>query len=168
VKKNWKAAYSSLYSSYIAFCNMLVVVIGKRDILKNGRNYSAQNAKSVLKQYSEMGNILENCSDHLKIRHHLDHFWLIWMSVEKGEFLIDSDFEKGYVRLGYPSKNYNNWLDGQVRLNEDIFGISKNFNALFIELSKVEGYLDQYLAFKGWEIQYTDYGPPHYGERPKP
>jgi hypothetical protein len=168
VKKNWKAAYSSLYSSYIAYCNLLVVVVGKKPLQKNGRNYHAGDTKDLFEKREDLQNILDSCKPHLVIRHHLDHFWLIWMSVWKGKFSIDGDFSKGYVRTSLPPPDFKNWIDGQARLKEDILEIANNFNLLFLELSKGGGYLDQYLASNDWQIDYSDYGPPHYRQRPNP
>jgi hypothetical protein len=161
VKKYWKASYSSLYSSFIALCNLLVVVADKKPVLTNGHNYNVNCAKKI----SSFNEHITNISNCLEIRHHLDHFWLIWVKINKGVFEYDGEFKKGFLRLNHDNKDSR---DGLMKLHSDIHEISNIFNSIYEELSVENGYLDQYLNYKGWRIDYSDYGEPHYGKRPRP
>lgn len=174
VKKNWKAAYSSLYSSLNAVCNLLLIVAGNLPIVQQKKNsnevmnYSPGYAFTFFKDRNpSLSALVKTCQDRLEIRNHLDHYWLIWLKIERGSFLLDDNFKKGYV-VTEQTPNSQNWIDARRRLHQDILGTAKDFNTFFQELANSGGYLDQYLTSKDLKIDYSDYGMPHNGRRPLP
>ena len=101
----------------------------------------------------------------MEVRHHLDHFWLIWTAIGIKEFMIDSNFSKGRI----PFQNEVSCkTDGFKRSAHDILEIVAKYNEIYRALSVSGGYFDKFLEARGWSINYNDYGPPHNGARPKP
>jgi hypothetical protein len=45
--------------------------------------------------------------------------------------------------------------------------MAEDFNLIYREFAVASGFLEQFLAAKGWKIDYSDYGPPHNGQRPQ-
>ena len=171
-KKNWKAAYSSLYTSLNAMCNLSMVVACNQSVFKrtNGTDVWNYGPKDVIKELDKqslvhLSNTIQNCLDRLEIRNHLDHYWTIWTSIGQGIFLFDKDFSKGYV-VTSPPVGGQPGVDARSKLNEDIVNTAKDLDTLFLELSRPGGSLDKYLNTKGIVIDYSDYGAPHNGERP--
>jgi hypothetical protein len=171
VKRNWKAAYSSLYTSVTSISNLLLIVEGKKLLYEyypdgTPKNYSPGNAITFFKSRNKLfSDIIKNCQDRLEIRNHLDHYWTIWTSIGQGVFLFDKDFSKGYVVTSPPADGQYG-IDARSKLNEDIVNTAKDLDTLFLELSRPGGSLDMYLNTKDTVIDYSDYGAPHHGERP--
>jgi hypothetical protein len=172
VKKNWKAAYSSLYTSLNAVSNLLLIIAGEKPVLKPhtsgvAKNYTPQDAINTFRQsIPAFSTTISNCRDRLEIRNHLDHYWTIWTGINQGIFVLDKDFSKGYVVTSPPASDQNG-IDARSKLIEDIINTSKDFDTLFLELSRPGGSFDKYLNTKGIVIDYSDYGAPHYGTRPR-
>lgn len=171
VGRAWRAMYSSLYRSFNALCNIVCVVVGQKSPFgeKQGEvwNYTPKDALNLInsKGIKEIAEPLGRCSERLKIRNHLDHWWLIWHSMRRGEFLLDSAFEKGYVPID-PKAEVKLKVDAHKRAHEDVVNSAKDFDLIYRELAIEGGYLDQYLSAKGWKIDYKD--SPHNGQRPLP
>lgn len=172
VRRTWKATYSSLYSSLNALSNIVCVVIDNNSPFGDhpGKiwNYTPKKAIAVASR-KKIRNIqapLERCSKMLEIRDHLDHYWLIWVSIRQGRFLMDGDFEKGRVPLRQSEIKFS--IDAEQLAISHLNKLVKDFNLIYRELSIDGGFLDQYLTAKGWIVDYTNYGPPHNGKRPKP
>lgn len=90
VRRAWKAMYSSLYSSFTALSNVICMVVGKKPIFKNtagNRNYDPGDAKGVVQAIPAILTPFGDCQQRLEIRNQLDHYWLIWHSIEQGPFL---------------------------------------------------------------------------------
>jgi hypothetical protein len=173
VKKNWKAAYSSIYTSLNAMCNLSMVIAGNQSVFKreNGVDVWNYTPKDVIKDLNKksfylFSSTIQNCLNRLEIRNHLDHYWTIWTEIRQGAFKFDKDFSKGYVVTSPPTEGKSG-IDGRIRLNEDIINTAKDFDTLFLELSRLGGSLDKYLNTKGIIIDYSDYGAPHDGQRPR-
>lgn len=171
VKKNWKAAYSSLYTSVTSISNLLLIVEGQKLLYEyypdgTPKNYSPGNAVTFFKSRSKLfSDIIKNCQDRLEIRNHLDHYWTIWTGIGQGVFKFDKDFSKGYVVTSPPAGGQSG-IDARIKLNEDIVNTAKDLDTLFLELWRPGGSLDKYLNTKGIVIDYSDYGAPHNGGRP--
>jgi hypothetical protein len=169
VRRLWKAMYSSLYTSFNALCNIVCVVVGQGPPVrkKGGRpwNYSPKDAYKLVKDIRELAEPLNRCRDRLEIRNHLDHYWTIWHSIVQGRFLLDENFEKGYVPV-HPEAEVSAKVDAYKLAYEHIIEFAKDFNLIYYELAVEDGYLDHYLSAKGWKVDYSDYGPPHNGQRP--
>lgn len=171
-KKNWKAAYSSLYTCVNSMSNLLFIVEGQKPLYEyypdgTPKNYTPGGAVSFFKSKKQVfSDNIKNCRDRLEIRNHLDHYWTIWTSIGQGIFLFDKDFSKGYVVTSPPSGGQSG-IDARSKLNEDIVNTAKDLDTLFLELSRPGGSLDDYLNAKGIVIDYSDYGAPHYGKRPQ-
>lgn len=172
VKKNWKAAYSSLYTSVTSISNLVLIVEGQKLLYEyypdgTPKNYSPGNAVTFFKSRNKLfSDIIKNCQDRLEIRNHLDHYWTIWTGIGQGVFKFDKDFSKGYV-VTRPPTGGQSGIDARSKLNEDIVNTAKDLDTLFLELSRPGGSLDKYLNTKGIVIHYSDYGVPHNGQRPR-
>lgn len=173
VRKNWKAAYSSLYSSFTALCNLMMVVVCKQPIYDPQKDYRANYGPGkTIKFLHKAGHlrlhsIANSCQVLLEVRSHLDHYWVIWQHISQGSFLMDENFEKGYV-VTNPSSTVATSIDAVKRLREEVLAFASAYNEIYIALSEEHGFLDRYLAAKGWKVDYSDFGTPHNGERPKP
>jgi hypothetical protein len=173
VRRGWKALYSSLYSSLNALANTVCVVVGLESPFgtKLGlvRNYTPTNALRLArdKGLNQMASALAGCEKRLEIRHHLDHYWTIWVEIGYNSFRMDKAFKKGYVVVD-PAKQVKLTVNALLRARNDILGCAKHFNVVYEQLSVTGGLLDQYLQQRGWTIDYSDYGPPHDGKRPVP
>lgn len=171
VKKNWKASYSSLNTSVNSMSNLILVVADDKPVRRPNKkgvvqNYTPRDAIDAFRQSIPLfTNIISDCRNRLEIRNHLDHYWTIWTGIGQGIFLIDKDFSKGYVVTSPPTGGQSG-VDARIKLNEDIVNTAKDLDTLFLELSRPGGSLDKYLNTKGIVIDYSDYGAPHYGERP--
>lgn len=172
-RRYWKATYSSLYSSFNALCNIVCIVVGHKPPFgeKPGKvwNYSPSSAYRLVngKGIVSISEPLKRVTERLEIRSQLDHYWLIWHGIVQGKFLIDKNFTKGYVPLD---------IGADVSLKVDAIGLAQehliksveDFNVVYRELSVAGGFLDQYVSARGWAVDYSDYGEPHNGQRPKP
>ena len=171
VRKAWKALYSSLYTSFNALSNIVCVLVGKKPVFRGTltvRNYTPSAAlKLVEGDYASLADPLHRCDRRMEIRHHLDHYWLIWHTISHGKLLFDSDFAKGRLVLR-PGVELALAIDAYQRALEDIQGSARDFNLVYQELAVRNGFLDQYLQSQGWQIDYSDYGLPHGGQRPRP
>jgi hypothetical protein len=174
VLKFWKGAYSSVYRSFNAFCNIICVVVAQQPPLRRHRSgevwtYGYKETVDLLRRCAakKLIEILERCNQRLEIRHHLDHCWLIWHSIGPGSFQIDANFQKGYVPI-HPGVQVSATVDAHKRTQRDIRGSADDFDLAYQELAVKDGFLDRYLTARGWEIDYSDYGPPHNGRRPLP
>lgn len=171
VKKNWKASYSSLYTSVNSMSNLLIVVADDKPVRRPNKknvvqNYTPKDAIDAFRQSIPLfTNIISDCRKRLDIRNHLDHYWTIWTGIGQGIFLLDKDFSKGYLVTSPPEADQYE-IDARSKLNEDIVNTAKDLDTLFLELSRPGGILDKYLDTKGIVIDYSDYGAPHNGERP--
>jgi len=171
VRRLWKAMYSSLYTSFNALCNIVCVVVGQKPPVtkKQGQawNYSPKKARNIVdgRGIKELTELIDQCLKRLEIRNHLDHYWTIWHSIAQGQFLLDENFEKGYVPV-HPEAEVSPKVDAYKLAYKHIIESAKDFNLIYRELSAEDGFLDQYLSAKGWKIDYSDYGPPHNGQRP--
>ncbi len=169
VKKNWKAAYSSLYTSLNAMANLSLILAGNKPIFDPSKNrpwnYTPNQAIEIFNKLSLniFSNPIKYCLNRLEIRNHLDHFWTIWIKIDWGEFKFDRDFTKGHAPISQPQS----WIDAKSKLSEDIINTAKDLDSLFFELSRPNGSLDNYLDNKSIFIDYSDYGVPHNGQRPQ-
>lgn len=172
VRRAWKAMYSSLYTSFNALCNIVCVAVGHKSPFgaKPGFvwNYGPKQACDLVnrKGIKEIADPLGQCRVRLQIRDHLDHYWLIWHSLCRGEFLLDSAFEKGYLPIRPPAEAEVE-VDALKLAKKHVVNSAKDFNSIYQELAIEGGHLDEYLSAKGWRIDYSDYGP-HNGRRPRP
>ncbi len=173
VRRNWKAMYSSLNSSFNALANIICVVVGQKSPFGKDPakpwNYTPKDALNLtqgrgLKQLAEA---ISRCIKRMEIRDHLDHYWVIWHAINQGQFLLDDKFQKGYVPI-HPESEVSPRIDALKRAADDINGLAQDFNSIYQELATDRGFLDKYLAAKGWRIDYSDYGSPHNGKRPQP
>lgn len=173
VRRVWKAMYSSLYTNFNALSNIVYVVVGQKPVLrkKAGKvwNYSPKDALNLVegRELKDLLKPLRRCDDRLEIRHHLDHYWLIWHSIVRGKFLLDKNFKKGYVPI-HPEAEVSAEIDAHQLAIEHVLGCATDSDQIYGELATKGGYLDQYVSAKGWKIDYSDYGPPHNGQRPLP
>jgi len=173
VRRLWEAMYSSLYSSFNALCNIVCVVVGQKSPFGEKPelvwNYTPRDALNLItgKGIKGLAEPLGRCRDRLEIRDHLDHYWLIWHSIVQGRFLLDKHFEKGYVPI-HPETEVLTNVDAHKQAREHILDCAKDFDLIYRQLAIKGGYLDEYLSTKGWKIDYSDYGPPHNGQRPRP
>lgn len=171
VRRAYKGLYSSLYSSFNSLCNIVCIVIDMKSPFgdKPGKmwNYTPSDAFKALKGITSLTDPLNRCSDRLEIRSHLDHYWLIWAAVGKGSFFVDENFTKGYVPVD-PDKEVSPKTDAVAQSSGHVRDCAEDFNLIYEQMAVEHGYLDQYIANKGWRIDYSDYGPPHNGQRPKP
>jgi len=172
-RRHWKATYSTLYSSFNALSNIVCIVVGLKPPLgeKRGKvwNYSPSSAYRLVngKGINTIAEPLRRVTQRLEIRSQLDHYWLIWHGIVQGKFLIDKNFTKGYVPLD---------MGADVSLDVDAIGLARehliksveDFNVIYRELSVAGAFLDQYVSARGWMVDYSDYGEPHNGQRPKP
>jgi len=170
----WKALYSSLYRSVTAMANTACVVYCQKSPLghsKRGeiRNYTPRGAINLLRGRGclHVASFLESCEDRLKIRHQLDHYWLIWKTVGKGHFLIDAKYvEKAYVAIDPSELDIN--VNAIGLAYQHILDTVHDFNDIYRDISVEGGPFDQYIESREWVIVYDDYGPPHNGKRPVP
>lgn len=173
VRRLWKAMYSSLYTSFNALCNIVCVVVGQKppfvETPAGVRNYTPKKAYGLVvgRGIGELAEPLGRCIYRLEIRHHLDHYWTIWHKIDQGRFLLDKNFKKGYVPI-YPEVEVSPEVDAVELAYGHVVESAEDFNLVYRELAVEDSYLDQYLLAKGWEIDYSDYGPPHNGQRPLP
>jgi len=173
VRRLWKALYSSLYTSFNALCNIVCVIVGPRSPFgENPKciwNYTPKCAYNLVngRAIKELAGPIDRCKDRLEIRDHLDHYWTIWHTISQGTFLLDENFTKGYVPI-HPETEVSTTVDAYQLAREHIVEAAEDFNLIYRESAVKGGYLDQYLSARGWRIDYTDYGPPHNGQRPQP
>lgn len=172
VRRAWKAMYSSLYTSFNALCNIVYIVVGHKPVFKRKGpvwNYSPKDAINLVegRGLRKLADPLGRCKDHLEIRQHLDHYWLIWHNIVQGRFLLDKNFTKGYIPV-HPETEVSLTIDARKQAKDDMEGLAKGFDLIYQELAVENGFLDQYLQDRGWSIDYSDYGPPHNGQRPLP
>lgn len=174
VRKNWKAAYSSLYSSFNALCNLIMIVVGKQPVYKQIKpgfvmNYGPTETIKFLKNagFLSLYTVTSSCQGILEVRSHLDHFWIIWQHISQGDFRIDENFKKGYI-VTNPSSDVVTSTDAVKKLREEILSFANAYNEIYMELAEENGFLDQYFDAKGWKVDYSDFGEPHNGKRPKP
>lgn len=179
VRKQWKAFYSSLYTSFNALCNIVSVLVEQSSATrtkvdkKSGSSYPWNYTPSETLRLAKDKNLhalelpLVRCNDRLEIRSHLDHYWLIWADIDHNVFHMDEKFQKGYVPLR-PDCEVETTVDGLRRTVDDLHGCADDFGLVYYELSVSGGFLDDYLSSKGWKVDYSDYGPPHNGQRPQP
>lgn len=173
VRKLWKATYSCLYASFNALSNIIYILIKPAPPFKirGGKlwNYTPLEALGLVngRGLNSLHKVLGQCNDRLEIRNQLDHYWTIWQYISQGQFLIDENFKKGYVPLD-PFAEVSIKTDAITLTNEHITENVADYNLIYQELSVSGGYLDHYLSTNGWKIEYTDYGPPHNGQRPLP
>ena len=171
VRRLWKAGYSSLYTSFTALSVIVNYVAFQRNFFRKITphllNWMPGDAVREARTRSspDLLGPLEACERIMAIRHHLDHYWLIWMAGGIKTFKFDTGFSLG--RIPFESE-VSCTTDGLKRLRDDIMAIMIGYNAIYRALSISGGYFDRFLAAKGWNIDYSDYGPPHNGTRPKP
>lgn len=179
-KRNWKSLYSSLYTSFNAFIQVVSVVIGKKRhyssvVKENGKKYGWTLKKlkdrmdkdgSPSKALGATIEVLDRCNTRLQIRHQLDHWWTIWTKLDY-RFLMDPEFRNtGFVQLDPEANQWENGVDIVQKSIDDIVSCMRDFNLIYKEMAVEGGYLDQYLDSQGWFIDYSNYHP-HNG-RPKP
>lgn len=170
-RRSWKAAYSSLYTSFNALCNIVCVVVGQKPVFKKTRpavwNYSPKDALNLARGMgcAKLVDPLGRCKDRLEIRDHLDHYWLIWHNIVGGKLLLDEGFEKGRLPT-HPKSEVSLKIDAYERARNDMEGSADDFNRVYRELAVKDGPLDQYLLAKCWAVDYSD--SPHGGQRPLP
>jgi hypothetical protein len=173
VRRPWKAMYSSLYSALNALSNITCVVVGQKSAFGERPgivwNFTPKNALDLVngKGLNKIAEPLDRCRKRLEIRDHLDHYWVIWVAMEQGKFMMDGDFEKGRVPLR-PGTEIKFTIDAQRLAHDHLVESAKDFNLVYQELAMAGGFLDQYLNAKGWKVDYSTYGPPHNGQRPRP
>ncbi len=80
---------------------------------------------------------------------------------------MDENFKKGYVPLR-PDTDVQLSIDASESAHNHLLECMSDYNLIYTELATKDGLLDQYLAGKGWEIDYADLGSPHNGRRPMP
>jgi hypothetical protein len=172
VRRSWKGFYSSLYSSLTAISNILCVIVLRepRITIKPGGevwNHTPRKAFNLQsKGFNTLAISLRICIDKMIIRDQLDHYGLIWHSINRGSFLIDNKFTKGYIHID--ASNIVLDIDAFKKAHDDLSEFVHTLNQIYKELSVSHGYLDGYLKDKGWFIDYSGYGFPHNGSRPKP
>jgi hypothetical protein len=173
VRRLWKSTYSNLYSSYNALCNIICVTVGVKspfgDRPSGVWNYTPNDAFKLIRRkgITTIDALLGSCKDRMELRDHLDHFWTVWHEIVNGRFLIDENFKKGYVAVN-PSREVRTSIDALTLAWEHVIGCADDFNAIYKLLATSDGYLDQYLQARNWRVDYSDYGEPHNGKRPKP
>ncbi len=172
VRRAWKALYSSLYTSFNALCNIVCVVAGKKALLKKTEpvwNYTPKNAIDLVTEagLKPLTEPLLRFKQRMEIRHHLDHYWLIWHTISHGKLRFDSDFAKGRLLIR-PEVELSLGIDAHQRALEDIEGSAGDFNLIYRQMAVSNGFLDKYLHAMDWKIDYSGYGPPHAGQRPLP
>jgi hypothetical protein len=170
-RRSWKALYSSLYSSFVALCNLTYIVVLRETPFRRNRhgelwNYGPQETFNKV-QGNALKSPIKRCMDRIEIRNHLDHYWTIWHGFANNTFMIDRNFKKGYIALD-PKNDTHIDLDAVQQAEEHIVQSAQDFNLVYKELAVTGGYLDQYLAKRNWYIDYSDFLPPHNGKRPKP
>jgi hypothetical protein len=173
VRRTWKAIYSSLYSSLTALSNLISVIVTQKPRVQfrpNGEawNYTPRPTRDLVqgRGLNQIADPLKRCIDRMVIRDHLDHYGLMWCSLGQNHFFIDSNIVKGQVVIDPSSVKYD--LDAIKRAEDDLVGCAQDFNLIYKEMASTGGYLDTYLQSRGWIIDYSDFGPPHNGQRPKP
>jgi len=170
VRRLWKATYSSLYTGFNSLCNIVYVLVEQTSVWKKNTpnfvmNYTPNDAiKSVDGKHPNLIEPLRRCNSRLEIRSHLDHYWTIWVNIQHGVFMMDENFKKGYLAIR--PEDVSTKVDALQRTYEDIIEIAKDCNLVYRELAVLGGFLDQYLAAKGWLVDYTNYQP-HGGQRPR-
>lgn len=174
VRRAWKAMYSSLYSSLNALSNIVCVVVAHKprfEIKPSGEvwNYTPRRAHNLMQSrgFNTIAVPLKRCIDRMVIRDQLDHYGLIWHSITRGNFFIDSNFTKGSIPVS-PANEVKIDLNAYEIAHEDLLGCARDFNLVYKELSVTDGYLDKYLQKNGWEIDYSSFGEPHNQKRPLP
>jgi hypothetical protein len=172
VRRAWRAMYSSLYTSFNAVSNIVCVVIGQKPLLKSAQpvwNYTPKNAVDLARGRGLRSVLdpLERCRTRMEIRDHLDHYWVIWHTIIGGSFMFDRDFAKGRLPV-HPETEIFTETNAVQRASDDMEGMAEDFDVIYQQLAVRDGFLDQYLRSNGWQIDYSDYGPPHNGRRPSP
>lgn len=132
VRKNWKASYSSIYSSFNALCNLVVVAVGKAPVLKVNKrgefmNYMPKSAIDLVRKNGkeDISDLLDECKKRLDIRNHLDYYWIIWHGISQGSFLLDKNFQKGYL-VTNPKSEVEAIISAPERLYKDLKELQPN------------------------------------------
>lgn len=173
VRRDWKSTYSSLYTSFNALCNIIVILVSRRSAFGANPsgvwNYTPKNALDLVsgRGIKSLAEPLDRCRDRLEIRDHLDHYWTIWVDIDKGKFLMDANFKKGYAPL-HPEVDISTTINALEQTKSHIIESMKDFDLVFRELAIKAGYLDQYLAGNGWNVEYTGNSSQHNNSRPVP
>jgi hypothetical protein len=173
VRRSWKAMYSSLYTSFNALCNVVCVVVGQKSPFGEDPtriwNYTPKRALDLVKGRGIKALVepIGRCRERLEIRDHLDHYWTIWLSITQGRFMMDENFEKGYVAIR-PKDEVLPTVDAHKLASDHLVQSAQDFNLIYREIAVKDGYLDQYLSSNKWMVDYSDYGPPHDKQRPMP
>jgi len=157
LRRFWKAAYSSLYTSYNAVCNIIYVLVtgesvfGKNKNRENPWNYTPSKTKNLLERYDHnvLYKLVFDSEQYIEIRNHLDHFWTIWTGFKGERFVMDDNFRKGRIIVD-PDKELSATIDVTYKLQQDIFGLVKNLDAIyeFITQPMDTNLLENYLLKK--------------------
>ncbi len=173
IRRTWKAIYSSLYSSLNALSNLVTIVVTQKprvEVKPNHEvwNYTPRSTRDLVqgRGINQIANPLKRCIDRMIIRDHLDHYGLIWCSIGQNHFFIDSNIVKGQIVIDPTTVKYD--LDAMQRVQVDLTSFAEDFNMIYREIAISGGYLDTYLQSRDWVIDYSNFGPPHNGQRPKP
>jgi hypothetical protein len=172
IRRHWKAAYSSLYTSFVPLCNLVAfLATSETPYTASGKvnNLSWGQTKDALTKASPPLGIfidpLTRVHKRLELRSHLDHYWLIWLVCRPDGVFMDRDFEKGHLPLDRPTEYGDNVVE---RLMEDIELTAADYDLVYQQLAVSEGTFDRFLERRGWRVRYEDYGTPHNGSRPAP
>ncbi|VTR91558.1 unnamed protein product [Gemmata massiliana] len=174
LRRRWKEAYGSLYSSFAALLNLVCILSEPSQPLIKGDKVTTYNFDDRVKNSltTKGGGLarariaLEQVHACLEIRTQLDHYWLIWTELRPEGLFMDGSFgKKGHIPLDGPSSCNVNVV---ARLSQDINATAGNFDSVYRELAVTDGYLDQLFTKNNWQVRYDDYGLPHNGARPRP
>lgn len=181
-RRAWKSTYSSLYSSFNAFCNLVhVIICNKSPFGRDDNNPWNPPTSTILKELQKVNanaaiNVIEDCLNQLEIRNQLDHWWTIWIGfvedphTHQVKLRLDRNFQKkGYILIE-PDKELNleHGFDLVQRTIDELTSCAQGFNRIYKEIAITGGHFDTYLGKNGWLIEYQDYGPPHNQQRPQP
>ncbi|MCA0456968.1 MAG: hypothetical protein LCI00_23555 [Chloroflexi bacterium] len=165
-RRYWKAAYSSLYTSYNSICNILYVILNCGSFFFKSKSgdvvtYGLNKIKDSKNAPPQIIDTLKRCNSYLKIRSQMDHYWTIPLDIQRNKFVMFSPFVKGDIVLNM-SPSSSNGIDGREQLEKDIHGIAKELNSIYEQITTGNNYFDKYLGRKDWKIDYSNFQP-HYG-----
>lgn len=173
IRKAFKAAFSSLYSGFNAHSNVVYNVMSPLvagHVSKWGALPSTVIKFLEKNGFNSLARNLKRCNNSLEMRHHLDHYWTLWIRIEasssgQGLLLLDKEFEKGYAPLR--EKRIHPETNGINYAYKHIITIANLFNSNYKFLSVRKGYFEKFLIARHIKVDYSGLGY-YKGKRPKP